>query len=299
MKKIGIDYFHCRERFLALPGVREVRKGPYRFAVAPGPAQDYLAEHFAEADRMIRNGAHAKDSWSSSASILTLPDGKKIFVKRNRVHGFEYTFKYFFIPARAFRAAIAARRVEEAGIMTPHVLAAGEKRFARFLLAGYLVTDALTDARDLMTYVIERPDAPAGMPALIREVARVAAALHSHGFYHGDLKLVNLYRTADDAPCGVWDLDSAQLFAPGEIPHELLVRELGRIVSSVLIFAERNPAFPDDFFNLNRITNDLLDAYSAAGSTSPVPAASEVMDVARVRWLNKRKLRFDYGGQLA
>ena len=297
MKKIGIDYFHCRERFLALPGVREVRKGPYRFAVAPGPAQDYLAEHFAEADRMIRDGDRVKESWESSASLWTLPGGKKVFVKRNRVHGFENTFKYFFIPARAFRAAIAAQRVEEAGIMTPRVLAAGEKRFAHFLLAGYLVTEALTDARDLMSYVIERPDAPAGMPALIREVARVAAALHDHGFYHGDLKLVNLYRTADDAPCGVWDLDSAQLF-PGEIPHELLVRELGRIVSSVLIFAERNPAFPDVFFNLNRLTDNLLDAYSAEAKT-PAPAVSEVMDIACVRWLNKRKLRFDYGGPQA
>ena len=297
MKKIGIDYFHCRERFLALPGVREARKGAYRFAVPPGPAQDYLMEHFAEADRMIRDGARAKDSWESSASIFTIPGGMEIFVKRNRVHGFEYTFKYFFIPARAFRAAIAAQRVQEAGIMTPRVLAAGEKRFARFLLAGYLVTEALPDARDLMAYTIERPDAPAGMPVLIREVARVAAALHDHGFYHGDLKLVNLYRTADDAPCGVWDLDSAQLF-PGEIPHELLVRELGRIVSSVLIFAEKNPAFPDAFFNLDRVTRDLLDAYSDVAKT-PAPAASEVMDVARVRWLNKRKLRFDYGGNHA
>ena len=295
MKKIGTDYFHCRERFLALPGVREVRKGPYRFAVSPGPAQDYLAEHFTESDAMIRDGSHAKVSWASSASVLTLPGGQKVFVKRNRVHGFEYTFKYFFIPARAFRAATAAQRVEEAGIMTPHVLAAGEKRFAHFLLAGYLVTDALTDARDLMAYTIERPDAPAGMPTLIREVARVAATLHDHGFYHGDLKLVNLYRTADDAPCGVWDLDSAQLF-PGEVPHELVVRELGRIVSSVLIFAEQNPAFPDEFFDLERVTNDLLDAYSATAKT-PAPAASEVIDVARVRWLNKRKLRFDYGGQ--
>ena len=294
---MSTDYFHCREKYLALSGVREIRNGPYRFALPQSPAQDYLAEHFAEADRMIRDGARAKDSWSSSASVLTLPSGQKIFVKRNRVHGFEYTFKYFFIPARAFRAAIAAQRVEEAGIMTPHVLAAGEKRFAHFLLAGYLVTEALTDARDLMSYTIERPDAPAGMPALIREVARVAAALHARGFYHGDLKLVNLSRTADDAPCGVWDLDSAQLF-PGEIPHELLVRELGRIASSVLIFAERNPAFPDSFFDLNRVTNDLLDAYSAAAKT-PAPAASEVMDIARVRWLSKRKLRFDYGGPQA
>ena len=294
MKKIGIDYFHCRERFLALPGVREVRKGLYRFAVAPGPAQDYLAEHFAEVDRMIRDGAPAKESWAASASIWTVPGGGKIFVKRNRVHGFEYIFKYFFIPARAFRAAVNVQRVEEAGIPTPRVLAAGERRFAHFLLAGYLVTEALTDARDLMSYVIGRPDAPAGMPAIIREAARIAAALHSHGFYHGDLKLVNLYRDGDDAPCGVWDLDSAQIF-PGEVPHDLIVRELGRIASSVLIFAEQNPAFPDDFFDLERVTRDLLDAY-AAGTKSPAPEPSEVMDIARVRWLNKRKLRFDYGG---
>ncbi len=297
MKKIGTDYFHCREKYLAIPGVREVRKGPYSFAVSPGPAQDYLAEHFAEADAMIRDGDRVKESWESSASLQTLPGGEKIFVKRNRIHGFEYTFKYFFIPARVFRAAVAAQRVEEAGIMTPRVLAAGEKRFAHFLLAGYLVTEALMDARDLMTYTMEHPDAPAGMPAIIREVARIAATLHDHGFYHGDLKLVNLYRTADDAPCGVWDLDSAQLF-PGEVPHELVVRELGRIASSILIFAEKNPAFPDDFFDLKQVTNDLLDAYSAAAKT-PVPAASEIMDIACVRWLNKRKLRFNYGGQPA
>ena len=104
-----------------------------------------------------------------------------------------------------------------------------------------------------------------------------------------------ILRIDDDAPCGVWDLDSAQTF-PGEVPHDLAVRELGRITSSILIFAEHNPAFPDDFFNLNRITRELLDAYSAAAKTAP-PSLSEVMDAARTRWLDKRKLRFDYGGQ--
>ena len=294
MKKIGIDYFHCRERFLALPGVREVRKGPYRFAVSPGPAQDYLAEHFAEADALIRDGVHAKASWSTSASIWTLPGGRKVFIKRNRVHGFEYTFKYFFIPARAFRAALAAQRVEAAGIMTPRVLAAGEKRCARFLLAGYLVTDAVEDARDLMAFTVRSPEAPARMPSVIAEAARVAAALHAHGFYHGDLKLVNLYRAGNDELFGVWDLDSAQLF-DGEVPRELVVRELGRIASSVLIFAEQNPAFPDTFFDLGAVTETLLSAYASNGGTPP--GADEVADMARTRWLNKRKLRFDYGGR--
>lgn len=294
---MSIDYFHCREKFLALPGVHEARNGPYRFAVAPGPAQVCLAEHCAEFDDMLRDGCPAKTSTETSAAVCTLPGGRKVFIKRNGNRGVGFAVKYFFVPARVFRAALAARRVEEAGIMTPHVLAAGEKRRAHVLLGGYLVTDAVTDASDLMTYTIKRPEAPAGMPALLRETARIAATLHNSGFYHGDLKLVNLYRTNGSDACGVWDLDSAQTF-PGEVPHALVVRELGRIVSSVLIFAEQNPAFPDSFFDLRRIAQGLLDAY-AASAKGAVPSTSEVMDAALTRWLNKRKLRFDYGGQTA
>ena len=264
---------------------------------APGPAQECLAEHFAEVDDMILSGDRTKTSIESSAAVCNLPDGRKVFIKRNGYRGGFYSVKYFFLPARVFRAALAAGRVENAGIATPRVLAAGEKRRAHVLLGGYLITEAVTDACDLMTYAETHPDAPAGMPALIAEAARIAATLHDHGFYHGDLKLVNLYRTADDAPCGVWDLDSAQIF-PGDVPHDLVVRELGRIVSSILIFAENNPAFPDDFFNLNRITNSLLDAYLAEAKTAR-PTPSEIMDAARSRWLNRRKLRFDYGGKPA
>lgn len=294
---MSIDYFHCREKYEALPGMKTVRSGPYSFALAPGPAQDYLAEHFAEVDDMIRDGSRTKNSAASSAAVFTLPGGQKIFVKRNGNRGLFHSVKYVFIPTRTFRAALAAERVAETGIATPRVLAAGEKRRARVLCAGYLITEAVTDACDLMTYVEKRPDAPEGMPALIRETARIAAALHNRGFYHGDLKLVNLYRTADDAPYGVWDLDSAQMF-PGEVPHDLVVRELGRIVSSILIFAEHNPAFPDAFFNLERIACELLGAYSDTAKTA-VPDPSEVMEIARTRWLSRRKLRFDYGGNPA
>ena len=60
--------------------------------------------------------------------------------------------------------------------------------------------------------------------------------------------------------------------------------------------AEPFSAFPDGFFNLNRVASALLDAYSDAGADAP-PSASEVMDAARTHWLNRRRLRFDYGGR--
>lgn len=292
---MSTDYFLCRKRYQALPGVKTVRGGPYSFDLPPSPVQDYLAEHFAEIDTMMREGNLAKSSHRTDAAIGVLPGGRKVFIKRNGSCGPGFALKYFFIPARIFRAALAAARVEEAGIATPKVLAAGEKRCARILLGGYLVTDVVENECNVPLYVEKHPGAPAAMPALIRDMARIAAALHSHGLYHGDLKLVNFYRTADDAPCGVWDLDSAQLF-PGEVPHKLVVRELGRIVSSIVLCAERNDAFPDDFFNLNRIASNLLDAYSASAKTAS-PSPSEVVYAAQTRWLNKRRLRFDYGGR--
>ena len=291
---MSTDYFHCRDHYLALPGVRDVRSGPYRFALPPTEFQDELAGRIADVDAMIRDGARAKTSVESSASVAALSGGRKVFVKRNGNRGLAFTVKYSFIPARVFRAAMAACRVEEAGIATPRVLAVGEKRRCRVLLGGYLITDAVEDAQDLMAFVEHSPDAPAELPAVMNEAARIVAALHGRGFYHGDLKLVNLYRADRSGRFGVWDLDSAQLF-PGEVPRELVVRELGRIVSSVLICAEQNPAFPDGFFDLAAIARALLDAYAANGGTPP--AADDVAAVALTRWLNKRKLRFDYGGR--
>ena len=291
---MSTDYFHCRDHYLALPGVRAVASGPYRFALPPTEFQDELAGRIAEVDAMIRDGAHAKTSVESSASVVTLSGGRKVFVKRNGNRGLRFTLRYSFIPARVFRAAMAEQRAREAGIVTPRVLAVGEKRRCRVLLGGYLITDAVEDAQDLMAFTERSPEAPAQMPSVLAEAARVAAALHGHGFYHGDLKLVNLYRAGNGGRFGVWDLDSAQLF-DGEVPRELIVRELGRIVSSVLICAERNPAFPDAFFDLGAVTEALLRAYAGNGGTPPSPG--EVADIARTRWLNKRKLRFDYGGR--
>jgi len=294
---MSTDYFHCRTKFQALPGVRTVRSGPYSFDLPPGPVQDFLAEHFAEIDAMIEDGRHTKTSHGTHAAVFTIPGGRDLFIKCNVNRGLKFTAKYFFVPARVFRAALAAKCVEEAGVATPHVLAAGEKRSGRILQGGYLVTEAVPDTRDLLTHMVNSPEAPADAAELIRETAGIAAKLHGRGIYHGDLKLVNVYRSGNKAPCGVWDLDSAQLF-PARIPRKLIVRELGRIVSSIVICAEQNPAFPDDFFNLNRIARDLLDAYSASSGT-PSPSPDEVMDAARKRWLSKSGLRFDYGGKTA
>ena len=291
---MSTDYFHCQDHYLALPGVLRVRSGPYDFALPPTEFRDELAGRIADADAMIRDGNRAKTSVESSASIATLSGGRKVFVKRNGNRGFYFTVKYSFVPARVFRAAMAAVRVHESGIDTPRVLAVGEKRRFRVLLGGYLITDAVEDAQDLMALTEHSPDAPGEMPAILDDTARVVATLHGHGFYHGDLKLINLYRAGGNGRPGVWDLDSAQIF-DGEVPRELVVRELGRIVSSVLICAERNEAFPDVFFDLGAVTDRLLSAYASHGGTPP--AADEVAAMARTRWLNKRKLRFDYGAR--
>ena len=90
---MSTDYFHCRRNFEALPDVKTIRSCPYRFALPPSPVRDYLAEHIAEVDAMMRDGSRMKTSLESSAAVCTLPGGEKVFVKRNGNRGLLFSFR--------------------------------------------------------------------------------------------------------------------------------------------------------------------------------------------------------------
>src|SRR5690606_31220327 len=113
-------------------------------------------------------------------------------------------------------------------------------------------------------------------PGLLVDAGELAAGLHQAGVYHGDLKLTNIYRLDDQL--GVWDLDGVQLF-DGPAPQELILRELGRILSSVIIQADHHPPLPDR----------LREAYRRRAPAAP--SRAEVIRTAQDRWLQRAELR--------
>lgn len=262
------------------PAVLRIQRDDLDFYLPPSERREALIDLLGHIDNALLAADMKKNTRNTNAGIVRAEDGP-LFIKRNNNKGLQYSLRYLFRPARTFRAAAAAQGLRAAGIDTPQAYGAGERRRGRYLKCAYLVTEALTHTQSLEALIDTDPS-----PNLLADAGRLAARLHGAGVYHGDLKLTNMYHRGDRL--GVWDLDGVQLFAAAP-SHELVVRELGRILSSFIIQADQNPTLPDSFFVLAPHADRLLDAYQSG--ISQAPGRNAVIETAIERWLRRANLQ--------
>lgn len=262
------------------PDLLRIQRDDLDFYLPPSARREDVVALLGHLDSALLGADLKKNSRNTNAGIVWA-DGGPLFIKRNNNRGLHYSLRYLFRPARSFRAAAAALTLDAAGIPTPQVYGAGERRRGRQLKCAYLVTEALTGTLSLESLLEADPS-----PALLADAGTLAADLHGAGVYHGDMKFTNLYRLDDRL--GVWDLDGVQLFS-GPLPPERVCRELGRILSSFIIQTDQNPALPDSFFQLAPHAERLLEAYRVRAGQAP--SREEVIEVAIRRWLRRAPLR--------
>ena len=262
------------------PDLLRIQRDDLDFYLPPSARREDVVALLGHLDSALLGADLKKNSRNTNAGIVWA-DGGPLFIKRNNNRGLHYSLRYLFRPARSFRAAAAALTLDAAGIPTPQVYGAGERRRGRQLKCAYLVTEALTGTLSLESLLEADPS-----PTLLADAGTLAADLHGAGVYHGDMKFTNLYRLDDRL--GVWDLDGVQLFS-GPLPPERVCRELGRILSSFIIQTDQNPALPDSFFQLAPHAERLLEAYRARAGQAP--SREEVIEVAIRRWLRRAPLR--------
>ena len=264
-------------------------RGSLTMHLLPSPFRNDLVAALDRIDDVIASGRMKKDSKNVQASIVEL-NGREFFFKRTNNKGLRHTFRYLFRPARSYRAAYAAERLRAAGLPTPRVWAAGERKRGPYLIGSYLVTEALSGVRPASDFLSDDPKAAESPERILKAAGRLLRGLHSDGFYHGDLKLSNLYLENRER-LGFWDLDSVRIF-PQEPPRKWILRDLGRVLSSFLIEFDRNPAADAGIFDVAELASCLCLAYGAAHAVDP----DDVIAVARERWLSKCELRHSLGG---
>ena len=267
------------------PDLLRIQRDDLDFYLPPSARREAVVALLGHLDSALLASDLKKNTRHTNAGIVRA-DGGPLFIKRNNNWGLQYSLRYLFRPARTFRAAAAAQAIQAAGIHTPTVYGAGERRRGRYLKCCYLVTEALTDTLSLESLIDRDPS-----PALLADAGGLAAGLHAAGVYHGDMKLINLYRLGDRL--GVWDLDGVRLFS-GPVPPDLVRRELGRILSSFIIQADQNAELPDSFFRLAPHADRLLEAYQAHARYAP--SRADVIEVAIRRWLRRATLQHRIDG---
>lgn len=292
----------CLKKLLQAKETRYLDTGSKFFALPASTIQQEVAEYLDKTEiNTLFDAPDAcmmKKSARTSAALFSLPNGQRVFFKRNgNRKGLRFSLFYLTHFPRSFRAAGAAIAFRETGVRTPEVFAAGEERRGMILKNSFLLTEAVGNGASLLDEFYQDTTTPEKVALMLEETITAAAKLHRANIYHGDLKLINFYRPAPDAEIGIWDLDSVRIYRIG-IPRKRVIREIGRIVTSFLIFGEEKANLPDSFFDLHAMTEKALSIYGKAYPAGFIPSAHAVEQEAISRWLSKKHLQHQYGENL-
>jgi tRNA A-37 threonylcarbamoyl transferase component Bud32 len=127
-----------------------------------------------------------KESPVRTVSIISGPQGE-FFLKKYKTRGVGERLKYFFVPSKAHKEWVVARRALSKGIVTPTPLAMAERRKRGFLKDAFLVTQAISPSSPLIELIPE-----GGHEDLLIRAAWLIRGAHEAGLFHQDLHAGNI-----------------------------------------------------------------------------------------------------------
>ncbi len=265
------------KQWIRMTGAVCVHRGTYTFFVPQASAEKELFRLLTGIDQNMMSGKKLKDSRTTTAVLLTgFPESGSppLFIKRTNNKDLQFTLRYLFRPARAFRAAYAAEQFRRLGIPTPAVLVAGESRSGLILNGGYLVTEAVSNAGEIAALVASSPEPLAEIRRFFASAGGMMQRLHENFLIHGDLKIQNFYLA--DGTYGIWDLDGVRRHSPLVMKRKI-TQELALLVASTRIALEQNPV-TENLTNLTDLTDYLagllLENYKTKIRRTAVSAAA-------------------------
>ncbi len=180
---------------------------------------------------------------SPSSKVVELeipgPEGpRRVIYKRFAVTARSDPWAALFRPPSALRSFVMGHALRLRGLPTPRPLAVLHRRRFGLACEGYLVTEKVSDARDLNKLVNDlttRPE-PERRPVLrdlIDQVARLVQRLHARRLSHRDLKAPNLLVSASpEKETAVWFIDLVGVRVHGNLRRARRVQNLARLSAS-------------------------------------------------------------------
>ncbi|HEY3303573.1 MAG TPA: lipopolysaccharide kinase InaA family protein [Candidatus Binatia bacterium] len=187
--------------------------GEYKFVSAADGLAGWVRKELPE--NLFAELIRDPDSLLNHPSSLTVKDGHKTKVVRHIFHDgrgvtlnvivkrFQYKtglrrLRFFFFPSPALRSLRGALLLQSKGVLVARPLAALEYRDWKKLGTSYYVSEEVGDSRSLkdlwpaFVRTLPRKKRPGLRRALLRDLARLLARLHSMNIYHRDLKNSNI-----------------------------------------------------------------------------------------------------------
>ncbi|MFK0574026.1 lipopolysaccharide core heptose(II) kinase RfaY [Endozoicomonas sp.] len=157
-----------------------------------------LTDFLATPDTYINTGQVLKRGTTNTVSIVTLNDGKKVFVKRYKsTKGVLHKYLRGIRKSRARNAwYVAHYLLRLLGIDTPKPLALLEHKFGCFVNCSYLVTEYV-EADDAFHYFTQLQESSPEAEKRARSLLEMLRILKDGMVYHGDMKATNFMFSHD------------------------------------------------------------------------------------------------------
>jgi tRNA A-37 threonylcarbamoyl transferase component Bud32 len=148
------------------------------------------------------------------AALFSLPNGYRIFAKRDRTKGWGERLKYLILPSKAQKEWVLALQLEKRRIRIPRPLGWFENVSQGFVTESFYLAEALgagTSAMDEPGRLKEDPT--------LEDFARTVRKIHGAGLYHGDFHAGNFLW--HEGSLFLTDLHSARLLKTVSLDQRL------------------------------------------------------------------------------
>jgi tRNA A-37 threonylcarbamoyl transferase component Bud32 len=168
---------------MAKSSFEKISKGEFKGCLRPDLIRSLPPLFFEDPASFVRDlgGRVIKESRLRWAVIFNLPEGGKVFLKRDRTKGWAELVKYFILPSRARKEWFVAYRLQKKKLDVPRPLGWIEKGRWGLISESYYLSEAVGSGTSLIDFLDSE------MKVAIEPLAKKVKAFHDAGLFHKDL----------------------------------------------------------------------------------------------------------------
>jgi tRNA A-37 threonylcarbamoyl transferase component Bud32 len=180
--------------YMRLSTYKKISKGEIRGWIAE-EIYDHLFFIFSKdpvAAVQETGGAILKDSRWRWAALFCLPDGRRVFFKRDKTKGRTESVKYLFLPSKGQKEFFISFRLQNKGVNIPKPFGWAERVRRGFVEESYYLSEAIGSG---VSFVEDRTKSKE--PFSIIELAKTVKKIQEAGLFHQDLHAGNFLWEGD------------------------------------------------------------------------------------------------------
>ena len=168
---------------MAKSSFEKISKGEFKGCLRPDLINSLPPLFFEDPASFVRElgGRVIKESRLRWAALFNLPEGGKVFLKRDRTKGWAELVKYFILPSKARKEWFVAYRLQKKNLDVPKPLGWIEKGRWGLVKESYYLSEAVGSGISLIEFLDSE------MKVAIEPLAKKVKAFHDAGLFHKDL----------------------------------------------------------------------------------------------------------------